>query len=115
MEEQPRENQPADELVARLEAARERADRLSVEEQQALRELLPALGREQGGLRERIIRLLNPRGVRALSLSERQFRVKYFVTTQDNYRLLDTVGEDIFAEFDATHGYYVSLKITALG
>lgn len=85
--------------------------RLSVASQDQLREMLQrecaAMQREET---DRIRALLNPRNAPVIHLTDAESIRGYWRTSPDNYSSSCVSFADRLAEFDASHGYYVSLK-----
>lgn len=114
MLDRPEAPQNIDEELAHFELTLSQQKYLSVDDQQVLRLLLREVPREQHELRARILALLNPRHATVIYLSEQEFREGYQITTEDNYHMHDIKAEDIYAVFDAEHGYYVTGRIALL-
>lgn len=93
-----------------MEQRREKTGRISLEDQCALRDLLRSHAEDALQVRARIIAILNPREAPVVHLTDEQFTQLYHVTNEDNFDLRDTVIEDIYAVFDADHGFYVASR-----
>lgn len=101
-----------EETVTEWEAHLRECGRLPIEGQDELRSLLSS--RPSAEFKERLIRLLNPRGAKVVELSDAEFHESYWVTAEDNYGRI--CGEwDAMAVFDRAHGFYVHLLVVPLG
>ncbi|MDB5388246.1 MAG: hypothetical protein JWM11_3892 [Planctomycetaceae bacterium] len=102
---------PYDALITRLEEERMSTGRLSCNRQEELRDQLTK-GRQtmSGDDIRRIGLLLNPRGANVIDLSDATFHSHYRRVVEDNYSNEYLSFADRMAEYDAGHGFYVSLR-----
>lgn len=88
--------------------------RISLEGQQELRHLLGLNSICEGELRDRLIRLLNPRNARVIRVSDDDFNKLCVPIREDNYAPAEPQNVlDRHADFDSVHGFYVALNITS--
>ena len=114
MSERPEPFHTLDEDVDRIEGIVRKTRYVSTIDQQVLRGYLSVVPRAETVIRDRLIALLNPRRAGVIYLSPEEFQHSYWITTEDNYQFHDNSPDDIFAMFDAEHGYYVAGLITVI-
>lgn len=99
---------PENYSIRPLQNELETTGRISLKGQQELRSVLQTMSEDASEIKRDLIKILNPREARLITLSDKEFESQYFVVTQDNYsKYSDEKCNDVETPFDCTHGFYV--------